>query len=152
VAAQPSSAASTDDGARGGSGSLAPSNALTPSSIVYAIAALPVRLVTTVLGACMWGMAVALDASMWVALQPVRLVGWVLETLTAPLSWLGAAAGVAPSQLVGGAGSWLAASLWLRHSGWEHPLVCGAFVALGMQEVVEFVSVLLPWGGATHDT
>ena len=36
--------------------------------------------------------------------------------------------------------SWLAAASWLRRSGWQYPLLCGALVALGMQEIVDLAT------------
>ena len=37
----------------------------------------------------------------------------------------------------------------LRYSGWSYPVSCGAFVALGMQESVEFFYALVgPWSAA----
>jgi hypothetical protein len=49
-----------------------------------------------------------------------------------------------PGQLFGAALSWIVASMWLRRAGWKWPVAAGAFVALGMQEVVELVAGLLP--------
>ena len=137
-----------------GSDSLAPSHhssSLSASSSLYALVTLPMRLATTVLGACISLVTAVLDACLWVAVMPMQVAGSALDSLTTPLTWLSVILGVAPSQLIGGAGSWLAASMWLHRSAWEYPIVCGAFVALGMQEVVEFVGVLLPWEGSAHD-
>ena len=50
---------------------------------------------------------------------------------------------LAPTHLALAAASWCAAAAGLRRCGWRYPVVGGALVSLGVQEVVETVSAIL---------
>jgi hypothetical protein len=49
----------------------------------------------------------------------------------------------APVSLALSVASWIAAAIGLRRAGWQWPLMGGALVALGVQEVVENIAALL---------
>ena len=63
----------------------------------------------------------------------------------------GVAKGCSPVQLCAAAVAWMAAACGLRRAGWRWPLLGGALVALGVQEVVETLIVLLDGAGGAAE-
>ena len=58
--------------------------------------------------------------------------------------------GNSPAQLVLALAAWGAAALWLHRAGWRYPVIGGALVALGTQEVVENVASFIEGEQTAH--
>ena len=73
----------------------------------------------------------------------------MVSLLSAGSTWL-YSGGNSPAQLVLALAAWGAAALWLHRAGWRYPVIGGALVALGTQEVVENVASFIEGEQTAH--